>query len=202
MAKNLFNRYVWLVNTIYRAGKITFEEINDRWVNNEMSRGEYLPLKTFHNHRKAVQDIFDINIECHKRGGYYYYIENVDDIGHGGLRTWLLNTFSVSNLVNESHKLKDRIILENIPSGQQFLTQVIEAMRDSKVLEITHYSFWKDSVSTFEVEPYCVKLFRQRWYMLARSVSYGSIRVYSLDRISEMTDTGKSFTYPEDMDPA
>lgn len=107
MAKNLFNRYVWLVNTIYRAGKITFEEINDRWVNNEMSKGEYLPLKTFHNHRKAVQDIFDINIECHKRGGYYYYIENVDDIGHGGLRTWLLNTFSVSNLVNESHKLKD-----------------------------------------------------------------------------------------------
>lgn len=77
MAKNLFNRYVWLVNTIYRAGKITFEEINDRWVNNEMS------------------------------GGYYYYIENVDDIEHGGLRKWLLNTFSVSNLANESHKLKD-----------------------------------------------------------------------------------------------
>lgn len=202
MAKDLFNRYVWLVNTIYRAGKITFEEINERWVENEMSGGEDLPLKTFHNHRKAVQDLFDINIECNKRGGYYYYIENVEDIEHGGLRTWLLNTFSVNNLINESHKLKDRIILENIPSGQQFLTFVIEAMRDNRVLKIKHHSFWKDSASTFEVEPYCVKLFRQRWYMLARSVTYGTIRVYSLDRISEMTDTGKSFTYPEDFDPA
>lgn len=202
MAKDLFNRYVWLVNTIYRAGKITFEEINERWVDNEMSGGVDLPLKTFHNHRKAVQDIFDINIECNKKGGYYYYIENVEDIEHDGLRKWLLSTFSVSNLINESRKLKDRIILENIPSGQRFLTFVIEAMRDNKVLKIKHHSFWKDSVSTFEVEPYCVKLFRQRWYMLAKSVSYGSIRVYSLDRILEMTDTGKSFTYPEELYPA
>ena len=202
MAKDLFNRYVWLVNTIYRAGKITFEEINERWVDNETSGGVDLPLKTFHNHRKAVQDIFDINIECNKRGGYYYYIENVEDIEHDGLRKWLLSTFSVSNLINESRKLKDRIILENIPSGQRFLTFVIEAMRDNKVLKIKHHSFWKDSVSTVEVEPYCVKLFRQRWYMLAKSVSYGSIRVYSLDRILEMTDTGKSFTYPEELYPA
>lgn len=202
MAKDLFNRYVWLVNTIYRAERITFEEINERWVENEMSGGEDLPLKTFHNHRKAVQDIFDINIECNKRGGYYYYIENAEDIEHGGLRTWLLNTFSVNNLINESRKLKDRIILENIPSGQRFLTFVIEAMRDNRVLKIEHHSFWKDSPSTFEVKPYCVKLFRQRWYMLARSVLYGTIRVYSLDRISEMTDTGKSFNYPEEFDPA
>lgn len=126
----------------------------------------------------------------------------MEDIEHDGLRKWLLSTFSVSNLINESRKLKDRIILENIPSGQRFLTFVIEAMRDNKVLKIKHHSFWKDSVSTFEVEPYCVKLFRQRWYMLAKSVSYGSIRVYSLDRILEMTDTGKSFTYPEELYPA
>lgn len=166
-----------------------------------MSGGEDLPLKTFHNHRKAVQDIFDINIECNKRGGYYY-IENVEDIEHDGLRTWLLNTFSVSNLINESRKLKDKTILENIPSRQRFLTFVIEAIRDNRVLKIRHHSFWKDSASTFEVKPYYVKLFRQRWYMLAKSISYGTIRVYSLDRILEITDTDKPFTYSEELYPA
>ena len=54
MAKDLFNRYVWLVDTIYRAGKITFEEINERWVENEMSGGEDLPLKTFHLSRRFL----------------------------------------------------------------------------------------------------------------------------------------------------
>ena len=84
MAKDLFNRYIWLVDTIYRAGKITFEEINERWKRNAMSRGEDLPVRTFHNHRAAIEELFDINIECDKRGGYRYYIENADDMEQGG----------------------------------------------------------------------------------------------------------------------
>ena len=56
MAKDLFNRYIWLVDTIYRAGKITFEEINERWKRNAMSRGEDLPVRTFHNHRAASKN--------------------------------------------------------------------------------------------------------------------------------------------------
>lgn len=64
MAKGLFDRYIWLIDTIYRAGKITFEEINKRWLRTEMSNGEEIPLRTFHNHRKAIETMFDINIEC------------------------------------------------------------------------------------------------------------------------------------------
>ena len=37
MAKNLLNKYVWLVETIYKAKKISFEEINSRWLDNDMS---------------------------------------------------------------------------------------------------------------------------------------------------------------------
>ena len=44
MAKGLFDRYIWLIDTIYRAGKITFEEINKRWLRTEMSNGEEIPL--------------------------------------------------------------------------------------------------------------------------------------------------------------
>ena len=41
----LFNRYVWLVDTIYRAGRISFEEINDRWKHSSLNdMDEELPL--------------------------------------------------------------------------------------------------------------------------------------------------------------
>ena len=103
MAKGLFDRYIWLIDTIYRAGKITFEEINKRWLRTEMSNGEEIPLRTFHNHRKAIETMFDINIECNKRAGYYYYIENADDIDKDKIKKWLLNTFAINNLANESH---------------------------------------------------------------------------------------------------
>ena len=32
MAKDLFNKYLWLVDTIYRAGTITLDEINRKWL--------------------------------------------------------------------------------------------------------------------------------------------------------------------------
>jgi hypothetical protein len=139
--KNLFNRYIWLVDTIYRAGKITFEEINRKWLRNDMSKGEDLPLRTFHNHRIAIEEMFDINIECDKYNGYSYFIENKDDLEKGGIRSWLLNTFAVNNLINESHHLKRRILFEEIPSGQRFLTTIIEAMRDELTLEVTYQGF-------------------------------------------------------------
>ena len=128
----LFNRYVWLVDTIYRAGRISFEEINERWLHSSLNdTGEELPIKTFHNHKNAIQQMFDIDIACDRRGGYVYYIEHAEDMEQGGVRTWLLNTFAVNHLINESHHLKRRILFEEIPSGQRFLTTIIEAMRDS-----------------------------------------------------------------------
>jgi hypothetical protein len=198
MAKDLFNRYIWLVDTIYRADGITFEEINEKWLRNSMSEGLDLPLKTFHNHRKAIEDMFDINIVCDKRGGYKYYIENADDMEKGGVRTWLLNTFAVNNLINESHHLKRRIVFEQIPSGQNFLTPVIEAMRDGMSIEIKYKSFWRQDEYTTEVEPYFVKVFKQRWYLIARNKIKDAIRIYALDRIHALTQTGNAFVMPKD----
>ena len=201
-AAMLFNRYVWLVDTIYRAGRITFEEINERWRRSSLNEtGEELPLKTFHNHKNAIQQMFDINIECNRKGGYIYYIEHAEDMEQGGVRTWLLNTFAVNRLINESHHLKRRILFEEIPSGQRFLTQIIEAMRDGRTIEMTYKSFWNDTPHTFEVAPYCVKVFRQRWYVVARSLSDEQLRVYALDRIQELRTTENAFALPEDFDP-
>lgn len=201
MAKDLFNRYIWLVDTIYRADGITFEEINEKWLRNSMSEGLDLPLKTFHNHRKAIEDMFDINIVCDKRGGYKYYIENADDMEKGGVRTWLLNTFAVNNLINESHHLKRRIVFEQIPSGQNFLTPVIEAMRDGMSIEIKYKSFWRQDEYTTEVEPYFVKVFKQRWYLIARNKIKEAIRIYALDRIHALAQTGNAFVMPKDFSP-
>lgn len=196
---NLFNRYVWLVDTIFRSGKITFEEINNKWLDSSLNNdGDNLPLKTFHNHRNAVQQMFDVNIECDRRAGYVYYIENSDDMERGGVRSWLLNTFAINNLINESHKMKHRIIFEHIPSGQQFLPSIIEAMRDNLTFEMTYKSFGREQAKTFEVEPYCVKVFKQRWYLVAKSVHYDHLRIYALDRISSMNETLNSFTIPEE----
>ena len=106
---NLLNKYVWLVETIYKAKRITFEEINERWLRNEISEGVELALRTFHKWRIAVEDMFGLIIECERKGGYHYYIANAEELKTGNIRNWLLNTISVSNLLIDNQHMKDRI---------------------------------------------------------------------------------------------
>lgn len=201
MTQDLFDKYIWLVDTIYRARNITFEEINERWLRSQLSEGVDLPLRTFHNWRKAIEKVFDINIECDRRHGYYYYIENAEDMERGGIRNWLLNTFAVNNLINESHHLKRRILFEEIPSGRDYLAPVIEAMRDSLKIEISHKGYFDGEAKVYTISPYCVKVFRQRWYVVGLCDERNAVRTFSLDRILRLDTTDNKFTYPKDFDP-
>ncbi len=198
---SLFNRYVWLVDLIYRKSDITFEEINEHWQLSSLNyEQEDYPLRTFHNHRKAIEQMFDINIECNKCNGYKYYIENSEDIEKGGVRTWLLNTFAVNNLINESHKIRHRILFEKIPLGQEYLNTIIEAMRDNFTLKITYQAFWQDNPATFDVNPYFIKVFKQRWYLLAYNPYSAKLQTYSLDRLKRVEITESTFDLPKDVD--
>ena len=201
MAKDLFNKYLWLVDTIYRAGTITLEEINRKWLRCEMSNGEEIPNRTFHNHRKAIEELFDINIECDRRNGCNYYIENTEELKKEGLRKWLLNIFAVNTVLNENHKLRDKILLEEYPSGEQYLIPIIESIDNHITLEITYQSYWQDKSYTFHIEPYCIKAFKQRWYVAARSPYYNKVLIYSLDRILEMEQTDLLFECPRTFNP-
>lgn len=197
MSINLLNKYVWLVDTIYKNNYISYEEINEKWLDDDMSEGLEIPKRTFHTWIHEAEEMFGLVIQCERKGGYKYYIENADDIKEGGLRNWLLNTISVSNLLMENKQLKDRILLEYVPSGQGYLQTIIEAMKNSNILNITYHGYWREDDASFNVMPLCIKLFRQRWYMVGQS--YG-IRIYALDRIKSITTTKATFEMPEDWD--
>lgn len=197
----LFKRYVWLLDIIYNNKKITYEDISNRWRNASLNySNEDLPLKTFHNHRQAINEMFEIDILCDRKDGNKYYIEYEKDLKKGEIRTWLLNTFAVSNLVNESHKLKGRILFENIPSGQIYLTPIIEAMRDNLSIRITYQKFIHNKGNSFEIHPYCVKIFKQRWYVIAYNPYKKCILTYALDRINAMEIISKKFDLQENFD--
>ena len=201
MAKNLIGKYVWLVETIYNAGRITFEEINQKWLDDDMD-GAPIPLRTFHKWRIAAEDMFGLVIDCERKGGYHYYIGNASEIKNGSIRSWLLTTISLSNLLLDSQQLKDRIILEDIPSGLDYLPKIIEAMKSNTVITITYQSYWREESNTFDVHPYCVKLFKQRWYMVALSPYYNKLLIYSLDRIFGLWEKKEKFKMPEDFEPS
>lgn len=200
--QTLINKYVWVIETIYRAKKISFKELNDKWLNDsEISRGVDLSKRTFANWCYVIWDMFGINITNENRGEYRYYIDNVEDIKRNGLRSWLFKNFCVSNALANSQSIKDRILLEYVPSGQDYLKPIIDAMKENRVLSITYQSYWNDEENYFKVQPYCVKLFKQRWYMVGKpDYDEKQLRIYSLDRILKLQTTDETFKMPKGWD--
>lgn len=113
----------------------------------------------------------------------------------------MLSTLSVSNTLGESQSLHQRILLENIPSGGEQLQLVIKAMKENRSLMITYRRYGAPASYSCKIEPYCIKLFRQRWYILGR-LSNGWLATYSLDRIEDIFMMEAKFKVPEDFDAA
>lgn len=190
-------KYTWLIDTIRRAGKISLEEISDRWERNK-DLSDYRPLSraTFNRWRDAIFSQFGIIISCQRSGGYLYYIENPEDIDEDELKKWMLDSFAVSNIISENLSLKDRILVNPIPSAHEHLAALLEAMKESRIVMITYCGFNKKKSHRFSIEPYCVKLFEDRWYVTAHNIGYNQIRTYGLDRIESLEITEETFRLP------
>ena len=196
---SLILKYIWVVKTIHRAGRITLKELNEKWrANVDLSRGEDLPRQTFDRWKSGILDLFGILIDCEQRGGYHYYIANPKELSEGKLRTWLLNTYGTAETLSSNLSIHDRILTENIPSSQDHLSTVLEAMKSNNMLHITFKAFTMKEPKRFLVEPYCVKMSAQRWYMLARNTEHKNLRLYSLDRIETVEISNTRFVLPDD----
>lgn len=196
----LLSRYIWLIDTIYSAGHISREEINRRWCRSLLSDGETaISERTFHRYREAIAELFQIDISFSKTRGYY--IENTTDFQRNDLRKWLISTFAVNNLINEGVYLRKHIGFESMPSDQQYLTTILEAIRERVRLLVTHQGYAKQEATSFSIAPYCLKVFKQRWYVLAASeYPDGRLLIYSLDRFSKVERTDEKYEIPEDFD--
>lgn len=192
-------KYIWLIDTIRRAGKISLEEISDRWERNK-DLSDYKPLSraNFNRWKDAIFSQFGIIISCQRAGGYLYYIENPEDIDEDELKKWILDSFATSNLISENLSLKDRILVAKIPSARNHLATLLQAMKNNRVVTITYCGFNKSQSHSFPIEPYCLKLFENRWYVLAHNARFDDCRIYGLDRIGHIEITDETFRLPKD----
>lgn len=197
MVSKTFNRYIWLLNTLSQKGKLTFEEISKLWQESGMGDEKPMPLRTFHQHRKAVEELFGVEIKCNPSNGYHYYVDNPQAMRSDRTRQWLLNSFTLSNMIIAGHNMNDRILFENIPGGTEYLQPVIEAMQHNMVLEVDYQPF-EGHLQTYHLEPYAMKVYRQRWYILGKLLEQDAVRHLALDRIIDLRQTDSSFVFPKD----
>ena len=203
-----FKEYIWLVETIHKARKITFAEIQEKWLRSDLSEGVELARSTFNRHKDAIQDMFGIYIECDRQHGYKYYIGNDEELENESVQNWLLSTLSVNNIISESLSLQKRILLQPVPSEGELLKMVIDAMKKSVRIAVDYRKYGTDKSNHLNFEPYCLKLFKQRWYILghfhrdatAEKPELDYFGIFSFDRIQNMRLTDVKFRIDPEFD--
>ena len=193
-----FRQYIWLINTLQRAKKMSLKSIQERWIDDDLNSGQPLTRSTFIRIKAAVEDMFGILIHCDRKDGNLYYIGNPETFKDNTTQNWMLQTLTVNNVLIDSLSIKDRLVLEEIPEGLEYLQTIIKAIKNNLILEMTHQSFDSPAPKTITIEPYCLKVFRQRWYILVKSDQHpNELRIYALDRITKLEETNQTFV----MDP-
>ena len=192
-------KQIWLIDTIYRAKRISLKDLSAKWRNYVgLNVDEELHRATFNRWKDEIYLQFGIIISCQRTGGYKYYIENPEIIEENKLNKWMLDTIATGNLINNNISISNRILVNKIPSGNVHLKSIIETIKSNSKIIITYRQFDKEN-HRFSIDPYCLKLFENRWYVLGKN-NWGQIKIYGLDRIQEIEILDEHFDLPVNFD--
>ncbi|MCM1291838.1 MAG: WYL domain-containing protein [Prevotella sp.] len=201
MNGSLLNKYVWIVDTIMRYGRISRAELNRLWLLSSLSDGIPIPARTFFHYRRAIEENFHIDIKC--TPSKEYYIEQATSPRERAFTNWMLNSLSTTSALGDSdNAAAGKIIIEEIPSAREFLPSVIEAIKNNNIVSFTYAGFNRSRhEKNVRFAPWFIRLYKQRWYMIGLREKGEAIRTYALDRIRDLTITKDSFTPPDNLDP-
>lgn len=203
MISKTYYKYIWLLDTLLNSDPITIDEINMLWENCPASDGQPIPLRTFHEHRKGIKEMFGVEIVCDRSRGNVYYVKNPEVLDEQRLSKWLLRKYSIPQDFATFNGMKDRIMLEEIPIGTAFLDAIIEAMKQNVELRVDYQRYenkQEEHLQTFQIQPYALRVFNRRWYLLGYLKEQEGLRTIALDRILDLKVLPNSFKLPEDFD--
>lgn len=194
--QNKKEHFKWLIDQLWKIHKgLTFDEIMIRW---QLETGESeFSLKTHQRNILAIRKEFGIDIKIN-RENWRYYIRNRDEIENNPVRKITLNNILFNHSLSNAERIKGRIQFENISDGEKWLSTIIKALKSNRKINIIYQRTGAYGPEEYNnLEPYILKNFRQRWYMLARKDKTQELRLFGLDRIHDIQILDTKFTYRE-----
>ena len=197
MAGNLYQRYVWLLETIKRYNGITFEQIDDAWQRSHLNEnGIPLPKRTLYNHIEAIEDMFNMRIVCQRQGGYKYYIEGSEGGKLSNTQKALLGHLQLSNTLLDNRVNR---YIELADSDIYDIIHILAEAINNKQYVTFCWSNGEYGSQAVEMAPYYLKQFGVAgisWFV-GGELESGEDVFYNLNNISDIAICDKQFTHPE-----
>jgi len=192
------SRYNLIIRKVRRCPS-TYNEIAD-YLSRESELQSYnfnTSKRTFQRDLEDIRSLFDIDIQYDFSKRVYF----ISDEGRPEVNDRILEAFDTFNALNVSDRLSKCIHFERRrPQGTENLFGLLHAIRNQVRIKFTYQKFWEDEASSRFIEPYALKEFRNRWYVIGKDLNDEQVKSYGLDRLTNLEITRKAFAYPLDFD--
>lgn len=153
-------------------------------------------IRTFQRDIDHIRALYGIEIEFDQKSKTYKIVSSLDNKN----KERLLEAFDILNLLNHKDRLDDYVQFEKRkPLGTENLYSIKQAISEKKTLQFRYDKFW-DKVTTRTIEPYGLKECQNRWYLLGKNPQESIVKIFALDRISQLQVLSQKFDYPESFD--
>ena len=198
--RQALSRYNLIIKKL-RKRPASFQEISD-YLDYESDLQEEnfnISPRTFQRDVKDIFNLYCIDIQF-DRSRKVYYIDSDTQPEINERITEAFDTFQAFNLTN---RLSEYIHFEKRkPKGTENLHGLLHAIKNGLQINFTYEKYWADELTERSVQPYALKEFKNRWYVLAKDLKDLQVKVFALDRLSDLDITKIKFTTPEGFDVA
>jgi len=178
-----------------RKRSSTFKEIQEKLaLESELQDYDFnISKRTFQRDVKDINSIYSIAIQYDfSLKTYFIDFEDQQDV-----KGRVLEAFDIFNALNISDRLSNHIHFEQRkPQGTDHLFGLLHAIKNNLQLKFTYYKFWEDDLTERSLDPYALKEFKNRWYVVGNDPKNGVIKSFALDRLSDLVITNKKFYKP------
>ena len=191
-------RYNLIIKKL-RKQPADFEQIST-YLSLESELQEYnfnVSKRTFQRDLDDIRSLYNIDIVYDfSRKVYFIDLEEQPELNER-----ILEAFDTFNALNITDRLSNYIHFEKRrPQGTENLYGLLHAIKNKVQISFSYKKFWEDEISQRTVEPYSLKEFNNRWYVLAYDLKDNKVKSFALDRLTELEITRKKFQLPIDFD--
>ena len=188
------SRYNLIIKKL-RKNPATFKEIAD-YLALESELQEYnfnIGKRTFQRDLDDIRSVYNIDIQYDFSRKIYF----IDDDDQPEVNERILEAFDTFNALNISDRLSNHIHFEKRkPQGTENLYGLLHSIKNQVQIKFTYQKYWEGELTQRQVEPYALKEFRSRWYVLANDLKDRKVKSFALDRLTNLEITKKKFQLP------
>lgn len=152
--------------------------------------------RTLQRDIREIRNLWGRHIEYSRQEKGYYIAS--DDAANTNFQR-MIEAFDMFNSLTLSQDMEPFVYIEKRkPQGTENLSRLIHAIRDKHKVKFSYHKFWEDIVTKRFGDPYALKEFRDRWYVLVKDNKDNKIKTFALDRLSELEITREKFQRPKD----